>query len=85
MSLFTSVVLCATLAEVQVESVSERCVDGAQFTIFTRRLNFEAAVNFCDQEGVTLARIGNEDEHVRVVDLVLSISPAIAEFWIGKA
>ena len=84
MFLFAAVFLFLMFVEAQVEFVTEECVDDAQLTIFTQPLNFEAAVTFCDQEGGTLARIGSEGEHFRVLDLVFSSSLDITEFWIGK-
>ena len=69
----------------QVESVSGTCAAGAEFTVFTQKLSFDRAIDFCANEGGTLARIGNANEHLRVVDLMLSDGLNINQAWIGNS
>ena len=77
----------AAVTEVHVNNVSGSCAAGARFTVFNKSRNFYEAVGFCAARGSTLARIGNANEHLRVIDLVLASNFSSnfgRYFWIGK-
>ena len=67
----------------EVANISGSCVAGAQFIVFNESLQFQDAVHFCVGQGSTLARIGNPNEHFRVVDLLVAGNFSL-DCWIGK-
>ena len=60
------------LTKGQVHNISGTCAAEAQFTVFDVSLEFNEAVGFCAEQGSILARIGNANEHFRVVDLIIA-------------
>ena len=81
--LWAATIVFTTLAKAQVTNVSGACASGAQFTIFERSSDFQEAAEFCAAQGSTLARIGNANEHFRVVDLLVASNFSL-DYWIGK-
>ena len=58
----------AAVGEAQAANVSGWYAAGARFSVFNEFLDFQEAVDFRTAQGSTLARIGNTNEHLRVVD-----------------
>ena len=81
--LWMLMLLLVDLTKGEIRNVSGTCAAEAQFTVFDVSLKFDEAVGFCVEQGSTLARIGNANEHFRVVDLIIT-SDIGNNVWIGK-
>ena len=82
--LWTAFVVLAAVGEAQVANVSGFCAAETRFTVFNESSGFEEAVDFCAAQNSTLARIGNTNEHLRVVDLAVGQRLRQKNFWIGN-
>ena len=60
------------------------CEAGDEFILFLDSLDFDSAKKVCANNQATLARISNEEEHNKVVSMLLDFRNQEINFWIGN-